>query len=122
MRKLFRSGLLAGVKAATRILGKIIRRSGGEGGVPPGRQSPPKHEFRKLLDRLVDRHVDMLFIYSSAMRDRYNHADQLFELFPELRGRVSIEYFGGADHAFTEIAAQRRLIDAVAGWLARTYP
>ncbi len=121
-RKLFRRSILSGTRAATRILGSIIRRRGGDVGAPPGRQPPPKHEYRKLLNGLVDRRVDVLFIYSSAMSERYNHADQLFELFPELRGRVGVEYFDDADHAFTETAAQRRLIDAVVGWLGRTYP
>lgn len=121
-RKLFRRGIHSGTRAAARLLGNIIGRRGGDVGAPPGRQAPPMHEYRKLLNSLVDRRVDVLFIYSAAMSERYNHADQLFELFPELRGRVSVGYFADADHAFTENATQRRLIDAVVGWLGRTYP
>ena len=120
-RKLFRMGLRAGIKAVARKLAGAFQQPAGDGGIAPGRQPPPQNEYRELLNRFVSRHVELFFIYSSALHGRYNHVNQLFELFPELRGHVSVEYFGEADHAFTEKAAQRRLIDAVVDWLDRTY-
>jgi hypothetical protein len=61
----------------------------------------------------------MFAIYSGALGERYNHEDQLFELFPELRGKVDRAYFPAANHMFTERAAQAALVAAVTTWIAR---
>ena len=37
------------------------------------------------------------------------------------QGAVSLEVVTGADHTFTLLASQRRLVDAVGSWLVRTY-
>jgi dipeptidyl aminopeptidase/acylaminoacyl peptidase len=75
-----------------------------------------------MLATLADRGVRVLAIHTGALGPRYNHADQLFELFPELRGRLDAAYFPDANHMFTERAAQARLIAAAAAWLGRTFP
>lgn len=82
-----------------------------------GRETPPAAVFRTQLTKLVDRGVRILAIYSGALGVRYNHADQLFELFPELRGRVDRAYFPDANHMFTELDEQRALMRTVIDWL-----
>jgi hypothetical protein len=86
---------------------------------PAGRQPPPQADFRRALGDLVERGTKILFIYSASMHLRFNHKNQFFELFPDLRGRIDVEYFGDADHVFTELSAQTRLIDTVASWISR---
>jgi pimeloyl-ACP methyl ester carboxylesterase len=125
LRRAARSGLLAGVIAAAAAVARPIvrrlRRRPQSDASSGGRQPPPKADYRKLLNDLSGRGANILSIYSGAMRERYNHREQLFELFPELRGRTEVEYFGEADHVFTEVSAQARLMETVIGWLARTY-
>lgn len=87
-----------------------------------GRELPPPAAYRAMLATLADRGVRVLAIHTGALGPRYNHADQLFELFPELRGRLDAAYFPDANHMFTERAAQARLIAAAAAWLGRTFP
>jgi alpha/beta superfamily hydrolase len=87
----------------------------------PGREPPPLEIFRAQLNQLADRGVKMLAVFSGAYGERYNHRDQLFELFPELRGRVDHEYFPAANHMFTERTAQADLLVAVTNWLARHF-
>jgi hypothetical protein len=84
-----------------------------------GRETPPIATHRAQLTALVDRGVRILAIFSGIHELRYNHADQLFEVFPELRGRLDHAYFPRANHTFTELAAQAELIDTVARWMAR---
>ena len=86
-----------------------------------GRRPPAKGVLRADLTRLVNRGVKILAVYSGSYGDRYNHRDQLFELFPELRGRVDLEYFPGANHMFTERAAQAALLSAVTRWAGRHF-
>lgn len=86
-------------------------------GFTGGRELPSPAAYRAQLAALVDRGVGVLAVYSGALGDRYNHEDQLFELFPELRGRVDRAYFPTANHTFTELAAQAALATTVTGWI-----
>lgn len=90
---------------------------------PPaqGREPPPREIFRAQLAQLADRGVKILAIFSGAYGERYNHRDQWFELFPELRGRIDHEYFPGANHMFTEQEAQAALLTTATTWLARHF-
>ncbi len=125
-----------GVSTAARLVrqqtslrvARLKARLADQGGVAPmvdppaqGREPPPPDVFRAQLTALADRGVKMLAVFSGAYGDRYNHRDQLFELFPELRGRIDHEYFPDANHMFTERGAQTDLLVAVGNWLARHY-
>jgi hypothetical protein len=90
---------------------------------PPseGRELPPVASFGAQLTSLVDRGVRIFAVFSGIHGARYNHADQLFELFPALRGRLDHAYFPSANHTFTELDAQAALIDAVAGWMTKRF-
>lgn len=87
-----------------------------------GRQPPPLEDYRRQLNGLAARGVRILSIYSSAQGVRYNHADQLYEWFPELRGKLDSLYYPDANHTFTEIAQQAALISAVMDWCQRRFP
>lgn len=81
-----------------------------------GRELPPKQEYRRQLNALVQRDIRILAIYSGVQGARYNHEDQLFEAFPELKGKVDCAYFPEANHTFTELSAQAALQARVVGW------
>ncbi|MBZ0238707.1 MAG: hypothetical protein K8M05_40730, partial [Deltaproteobacteria bacterium] len=84
-----------------------------------GREVPPPAVFRAQLAALVAREVAVLAVYSGALGVRYNHADQVFELFPELRGKIDRAYFPDANHMFTELDAQAALTRTVLDWCER---
>ena len=87
--------------------------------VSGGRGMPPVAEYRALLTKLVDRRVAILAVFSASLGERYNDGDQLFELFPELRGRIDVAYFPAANHTFTELVAQAQLRSTVCAWMER---
>ena len=60
-------------------------------------------------------------LYTAAQGARFNHADQLFEAFPDLRGRVDVRWFPTANHTFTALDQQAALVDAVASWSAERF-
>jgi len=62
-----------------------------------------------------------LCVFSGIHGERYNHRDQLFELYPALRGRLEHLYYPTANHTFTELAAQASLLDAVIGWVRERF-
>jgi len=86
-----------------------------------GRELPPVATYGAQLTALVDRGVRIFAVFSGIHGARYNHADQLFELFPALRGRIDVAYFPAANHTFTELDAQGELIEAVTGWMAKRF-
>jgi pimeloyl-ACP methyl ester carboxylesterase len=107
---------------ATRILRPRDHEHDGDDAPAPGRQTPPSAEYGALLRRLHARGVRILSIYSGSLDDRYNHRGQLFERFPDLRGKVDVLFFPDANHVFTERAMQASLIDGVETWLTRNFP
>lgn len=107
---------LAGV-AIRRVRARLQRTD--DNPVEEGRSAPPMATFRAQLTQIVDRGVKVLAIYSGIHGAGYNEPDQLFEVFPELRGRVDTLYFPDANHTFTERATQAQLIDAVTSWIDR---
>jgi len=86
-----------------------------------GRELPPVATYGAQLTGLVDRGVRICAVFSGIHGARYNHADQLFELFPALRGRIDVKYFPAANHTFTELDEQRALIDVVTGWMTKRF-
>ena len=59
----------------------------------------------------------VLCVYSGALAARYNDEQQLFEWFPELRGKIDCAYFPEATHTFTELETQEGLLARVTDWL-----
>lgn len=86
-----------------------------------GRTAPPMPEFRAQLATLVGRGVKVLAVYSGIHGTNYNDADQLFELFPDLRGKIDVAYFADANHTFTELDAQAKLLDTTTNWIATRF-
>ena len=77
-------------------------------------ESRLKH-YREFVMHLSDAET-------SAQGARYNHADQLYEWFPELRGKLDSLYYPDANHTFTGVAQQTALISAVTDWCQRRFP
>lgn len=85
------------------------------------RELPSRDAHGRTLAALADRGVRVLAIYSGVHGVRYNHAEQLFEHFPTLRGRIETAFFPEVNHSFTELAAQAALGELVVGWYARQF-
>lgn len=127
--KLDRMGPRDAVRRGIRVVTRQVRvrierlrdRKKPEEPAPQGREPPPIEDFRGQLGALVKRGVHILAVYSGSLGTSYNHEDQLFELFPELRGKVDRAYFPHANHTFTELAAQSALIDTVSRWIAARF-
>jgi pimeloyl-ACP methyl ester carboxylesterase len=114
-----RTAANAAAAGARRLVTVLTRRR--RSSTPAGREPPPQPDFRRSVGDLVKRGTKILFVYTATMHVRFNHKDQLFESFPELRDRIDVDYFGDADHVFTELSAQKRLIDTVASWVERAF-
>ncbi len=115
-QKLGRVGIRLGA-LGRRVAGAVQGADASVASGEPGRVAPPIDDYRTALTGLVERGVRVLAVFSGALHERYNHEDQIFELFPELRGRLDRAYFPDANHTFTELASQSRLLSTVVGWI-----
>jgi len=86
-----------------------------------GREVPPRDVFGAQLAAIERRGVKILAIYSGTHGERYNHPDQVFDVFPHLRGKIERQYFPDVNHTFTELAAQRRIRATVTDWVSRHF-
>jgi hypothetical protein len=118
-----REALRWGLGVARHRIAAIARRRARGADEPPaeGRQSLPPATFHRQLGALADRGVRVLAIYSGIHGANYNHRDQLFERFPDLRGRIDHAYFPDANHTFTELAAQAELVATVTDWMRKQF-
>lgn len=122
LRELGPRETLARAATAARRLAKARLAPAAAEDEKPGREPPPLAEFGATLGTLVARGVKIFAVFSGAHGPRYNHRDQLFEVFPELRGKVDRAFFPDANHTFTELAAQSELVAATTAWIARRGP
>jgi hypothetical protein len=82
-----------------------------------GRRIPTRDVFGGQLSTLIERGTQLHAIYSGSLDERYNHPDQLFEVYPQLRDRITATYCKNANHMFTELHAQQQLATAIDTWL-----
>ena len=120
MRDALRWGLRTAAQRV-RLAVALIGRRGVDDAPSEGRERPPVEIFHRQLATLAERGVRVFAIFSGIHGASYNHPDQLFELFPDLRGRIDHAYFPAANHTFTELAAQADLIATVTGWMRKRF-
>lgn len=82
-------------------------------------QMPPRDEFGQRIRSLVDRGVEVFFLYSGGEPEWYNYAGQFHEMFGRygFADRVEYDYLVRSDHTFIQPHAQQALIARVDTWL-----
>lgn len=85
------------------------------------REFPPQQQAEAEIQQLVDRGVDLLFLYTGGLPKSFNHERQFYEMFPRLedRGRVRVEHYPDFDHTLRLIEDRQAIVAAVAKWVAQ---
>jgi hypothetical protein len=134
LHRLRRNSLASLAKKLAVRLGHLAQRreEDGAGAAVPevstifGRtKMPPRDEFGQRIRTLVDRGVEVLFLYSGGEPTAYNYERQFNDTFGgySFVGRVGYEYLPRSDHTFIQPHAQATLIERVEHWLnARALP
>jgi dienelactone hydrolase len=94
------------------------RRAGAETSLPE------KDIAQDALQRLIDRRVRLMFVFTGGVNHVYNYRDQLFDLLPGLdfRQQLRLEYMPNTDHAVSDRASRATLLDAISDWATTTFP
>lgn len=129
-----RRNTLASVARKTLI--ELVSAAKGETRAPPGTAPkspaifgrttmPPRDEFGQRIRTLVDRGVQVMFLYSGGEPHWYNYERQFSDMFAPYGfvERVAYAYLPRCDHTFIQPHAQSALVECVERWLeARALP
>ncbi len=80
---------------------------------------PPQAQVGEDLHQLMERGVQLLFVYSGNWFSYFNYREQLHDNFADVPfgGRLSVEYFPDADHTYTLLPDRERLFERVVSWV-----
>ncbi len=80
---------------------------------------PPRHEAAERLRSILAKGTRLFFIFSGSW-SAYNYRKQFSDAFPFVRGSraIRVEYFSRADHTFTRLYTQQRLVEEIQAWTA----
>ncbi len=84
---------------------------------------PKKSKTLKELQRLMERDVKLLYIYSGA-NNGYYYDEQFFDMYRPiaLKSNVEVRYFDRADHTYTLCKDRKKMIDAICSWVESSFP
>lgn len=79
---------------------------------------PSRSEFAKAMNRNIERGVKVHIIYAGQNFEKYSYGAQFADAFRNygIADRVTTHFFPDMDHAVTDLAAQRDLVDHVRRW------
>lgn len=85
------------------------------------RDFPPRKQTQVKLGQLIDRGVDMFFIYSNGAENYLNHARQFWSMFPRLhwKEKIQVQFYPEADHTFTLFEHRAKLEESIRSWMQR---
>jgi hypothetical protein len=86
------------------------------------RNYPPKETVKRDLEKLVQRGVNLLYVYTGG-KEFYNYRDQFKDVFRSIdfRGKLQLEYFIEADHTFSRLVHRNRLVITICDWMQAHY-
>lgn len=86
-------------------------------------QMPPRAEAAAELQALVDRGVELMYVYAGQYHRHYNYAGQFYDMYRNvaLHGRVVSHFFEDCDHIFSGVAGRRRLTGLITQWVAARF-
>ena len=77
-----------------------------------------------MLERILDRGVCLMLVFTGGVNHVYNYRNQLFDLLPgmDFRGQLRLEYMPYTDHTVSDGPGRQELLVAVREWLAKAFP
>lgn len=88
-----------------------------------GRNTPPRDTFAAMLAKVDQRGGRVFIHHSGGMLATFSYARQFQDVFGNepFASRVRCEFWPDVDHTLSTLAAQRRVIDAIAGWAGEVF-
>ena len=87
------------------------------------REFPKKKKTMREVQQLIDRGVELYYIYSGGVPIYYNYAGQFRHMFRLVRfkNRVCVRYVKEADHIYTLRSVRNKLMTLVSEWMEERF-
>jgi hypothetical protein len=87
------------------------------------REFPSKATVMKEIKYLVNRGVQLYYVYSGGIPIYYNYENQFRDMFRsvDFKEMVEYNYISEADHTYTLISVRKKLMDMVITWIVQRY-
>lgn len=85
---------------------------------------PTRASAEAEMQRLIDRGVRLMVVFTGGVNNVYNYREQLFDLLPGLnfRDRLQLEYMPDTDHSVSDRASRATLLAAAESWASAAFP
>ena len=82
-------------------------------------KQPSVEEMIRDLNLLMQRRVQLFYVYTGQVQHEYNYPTQLLDAFPALRkyDLLQLKYMAHADHTFSRAPMRTALIEMLLNWL-----
>lgn len=117
------SNILAGLK---RLAGKLFAsraNAAGPVGIYGDSSNLPRAQFIESVQALADRKVATFFIYGGSVIEYYSYGNQFRDVFGREKffDKVRCDFHPDLDHTLISLAAQRRMIEIIKGWVPEVH-
>jgi len=87
------------------------------------REFPPREEVKADLLSLIDKGVNLLFVYSGEIKTLYIYREQFVDMFKpiKLNENLQLEYFEKATHTYTRLDDRKMLMTCICDWIHNHY-
>ena len=77
----------------------------------------------ETLQRLLDRGVQFMMVFTGNHDGVYNYRNQLFDLLPrvDFRDQLRLEYMPETDHSVSDVAGREQLLAALREWMQQRF-
>jgi hypothetical protein len=84
---------------------------------------PARGAAESSVQQLVDRGVQLMFVFTGGVNHVYNYREQIFDLLPGLdfRKQLRLEYMPNTDHAVSDRTSRATLLDAIGDWATTVF-
>lgn len=85
---------------------------------------PPREQVKRELKAMLDRGMNLRFIYSGGISRYFNHARQFRECYGRVANRtgISVSMFNAANHTYVLAVDRKALLDDIEHWLQHHFP
>jgi len=82
-------------------------------------QQPSQAETRLALRTLIERGVQLMFVFTGGINHQYNYRDQLFDVLPgfDFRDQMRLEFMPDTDHTVSDRVGRAHLLRAIGDWM-----
>lgn len=84
---------------------------------------PPKEHYVNDMEKLKERNVKCLYVFSGGVHEYYNYKDQFQDSFPgkDFLKNITIEYYPKFDHTYVILKDRQVMINRICKWLRASF-